>query len=356
MNSVSNSRDPEKWETEMRDRLTGDVAPVRSWKPPLWRGVNLKNMFRINTQFADGFREELFCWLHDWGFNFARLPLDYRFFMEGETLLEEGLRRLDDAVIYGRKHKIHIQISLHLAPGFVIMPLPDEPRDLHCNPESQRKFIRLWRTFAERYAGIPNEELSFNPLNEPQGFSTEQYVQVFGETLLAIRQADPERFVMLDGNHVASTPVPFFFDIKSTGQAFRGYTPHALSHYAAPYISQQPKCVPGWPCTPGAEDNPQDWIWEQPEVTLEKFAWVKDLDYPVMIGEFGCFNKTPHDVCLAWMEHCLKLWKEKELSWAIWNLNGVFGFLDSERDDVEYEDFQGHKLDRKMLDLLQKYF
>ena len=29
--------------------------------------------------------------------------------------------------------------------------------------------------------------------------------------------------------------------------------------------------------------------------------------------------------------------------------------MDSGRADVEYEDFEGHKLDRKMLDLLRRY-
>jgi endoglucanase len=36
----------------------------------------------------------------------------------------------------------------------------------------------------------------------------------------------------------------------------------------------------------------------------------------------------------------------------MWNLRGSFGIVDSGRADVAYEDFQGHKLDRKMLDLL----
>jgi endoglucanase len=36
----------------------------------------------------------------------------------------------------------------------------------------------------------------------------------------------------------------------------------------------------------------------------------------------------------------------------MWNLRGGFGVLDSDRADVKYEDFRGHKLDRKMLELL----
>jgi endoglucanase len=55
------------------------------------------------------------------------------------------------------------------------------------------------------------------------------------------------------------------------------------------------------------------------------------------------------------MEDYLKLWKERNMGWALWNLRGGCGVLDSGRSDVEYEDFRGYKLDRKMLELLQRY-
>ena len=73
----------------------------------------------------------------------------------------------------------------------------------------------------------------------------------------------------------------------------------------------------------------------------------------VMVGEFGAFNKTPHPIVLRWMSDCLANWKDAGWGWALWNFRGSFGVLDSGRADVRYEDFHGHKLDRKMLDLLQ---
>jgi len=36
-------------------------------------------------------------------------------------------------------------------------------------------------------------------------------------------------------------------------------------------------------------------------------------------------------------------------------LRGPFGIIDSGREDVEYEDFYGHKLDRKLLELLMRF-
>ena len=52
------------------------------------------------------------------------------------------------------------------------------------------------------------------------------------------------------------------------------------------------------------------------------------------------------------MEDNLAVWKEEDLGWALWNFRGSFGVLDSGRKDVEYEDWNGHKLDRKMLEML----
>ena len=73
---------------------------------------------------------------------------------------------------------------------------------------------------------------------------------------------------------------------------------------------------------------------------------------PIHVGEWGCFNRTLYEVTLAWMSDLLALWKEAGWGWAMWNLRGNFGIVDSGRSDVVYEDFRGHKLDRRILELL----
>ena len=60
-------------------------------------------------------------------------------------------------------------------------------------------------------------------------------------------------------------------------------------------------------------------------------------------------------MALRWLEDVLRNYREAGWGWALWNFRGSFGILDSERADVEYEDFHGHKLDRRMLELLLKY-
>jgi endoglucanase len=75
----------------------------------------------------------------------------------------------------------------------------------------------------------------------------------------------------------------------------------------------------------------------------------------VMNGECGCLNKTPHDVVLAWFEDLLKILTTHNIGYALWNFKGPFGILNSNRADVKYEDFHGHNLDRKLLELLRRY-
>jgi hypothetical protein len=85
--------------------------------------------------------------------------------------------------------------------------------------------------------------------------------------------------------------------------------------------------------------------------------WEEDIKtgHFVVAGEFGTYRHTPHNVTLAWMEDYLKIWKMSGIGWALRDFRGPYGIIDSGREDVKYEDFKGYSLDRKMLELLQKY-
>ncbi len=333
------------------------------WTPPArWRGVNLLGMFRCPTTGlapdprVDGhFVEWEFKALREWGFNFARLPLDYRILIkeDGWTNLDERkMKFLDEAVNWGRQYGIHVQIALHRIPGYCILD-QTEAFPLGTSPVAQEAACKMWAAFAARWKGVPNEILSFNLFNEPTRHTAgANYPPLALKLIGAIRTVDPMRFIMADGNACASRPVPELYGIPSVGQAFRGYTPHAITHYGADYIGGIPKELPTWPLAP---EYGTKWVRESPSETVAKYQSALDAGEYCMVGEFGCRNKTPHTVALAWMEDCLKLWKSKNLGWALWNLRGHNGFLDSGRTDVVYEDFLGHKLDRKMLELLRRY-
>ena len=55
------------------------------------------------------------------------------------------------------------------------------------------------------------------------------------------------------------------------------------------------------------------------------------------------------------MEDFLRLFADAGWGWALWNLRGAYGPVDSERADVSYERDGDRLVDREMLDLLRRY-
>jgi endoglucanase len=133
-------------------------------------------------------------------------------------------------------------------------------------------------------------------------------------------------------------------------QSTRGYAPFQLTHYQANWVNGARFARPTWPLKADKK------VYDRETLRREQIAPWKKLaarGVGVHVGEWGAYNKTPHDVLLRWAADLLALWREAGWGWALWNFRGPFGILDSDRSDVQYETFRGHKLDRKFLELLQ---
>ncbi len=182
-----------------------------------------------------------------------------------------------------------------------------------------------------------------------------RYVEIVKALVAGIREEDPDRLIVADGKDIGRTPVLGIVDLGLV-QSTRGYDPMSLSHYTATWVPEdefETFNPPSWPLK--GDDGK---LWDKAalkEKLIDRWKPVVEKGVSVHVGEWGCYNKTPHDVMLLWMKDILSLWKEVGWGHAMWNLKGAFGVLNSERADVKYEDFKGHKLDRKMLELLKEY-
>lgn len=316
---------------------------------PRWRGFNLLEKFNAGRQ--GPFVETDFEWIHGWGFDFVRLPMDYRCWTDAgdpSQLKENVLKEIDQAVEFGRQHKVHVSLNLHRAPGYTVAR-PPEKLDLWTSEEAQRQFDFQWSQFARRYKGIPSEQLSFNLVNEPARIKSEAYAKVVRRVVGAIREVDPQRLVIADGLSWGREPVYELADLK-IAQSTRGYEPMGISHYKASWVGAQNWPEPTWPLKQKNRVIDRQWLRKD---RIEPWKKLAAQGVGVHVGEWGAFNKTPHAVVLGWMRDCLSLWQEAGWGWALWNFRGSFGILDSGRSDVNYADHKGHKLDRQMLELLQ---
>lgn len=223
--------------------------PAASWDHlPNWKGSNLLNRFHREWQNRP-FAEADFALMAEFGFNFARLPIDYRVYTSpGDWIQfnETVLQNLDQAIAWANAHGVHIQLSLHRIPGFTVAS-PPESTSLWTDPAAQTAAAAHWSMFAARYRAIPNDRLSFNLLNEPTGVTAPQYFAVVQLLANAIRAQDPGRLIVADGLDYASAPVPELIPLQ-VAQAFHMYEPFNLTHYKASWVDGSDTWeTPQWP-------------------------------------------------------------------------------------------------------------
>ena len=318
-------------------------------KLPRWRGFNLLEKFMVHAN--QRFQETDFIMMHDWGFDFARLPMDYRCWTDAgdwTRMREDALKEIDEAVQFGQKHRIHINLNFHRAPGYTVAS-PAEPKVIWTDTDAQRACCLHWAAFARRYRGIPNACLSFNLFNEPSLVSADAHRTVVSRVLDAIRAVDPDRLVICDGRMWGNTPPTELIGL-GVAAATRGYQPMPVTHWKANWVAGSDR----WP-EPTYPMTEKGKLWGPALIQRELIVPWKDLEargQGVIVGEFGAFNQTPHRVVMAWMREMIGAWRKASWGYAMWNLRGSFGILDSDRSDVNYKTVGGHKLDKEMLDLL----
>jgi len=224
------------------------LPPASAKELPRWRGFNLTNKFQRDWRNGP-FLEEDFRLVSELGFNFVRLPMDYRTWIldnDWTRFNEEILAEIDDAVEWGRAYGIHVCINFHRAPGYTVARPPEE-KDLWTDPEAQNVCALHWGTFARRYRDVPNYRLSFNLFNEPPRVASTDYARVVGIMATAIRKEDPNRLIICDGMEWGKLPCELLLPL-GVAQATRGYAPSGISHYRASWIQNGDLMPPpAWP-------------------------------------------------------------------------------------------------------------
>jgi endoglucanase len=344
---------------------------------PKWRGFNLLDFYSPSGKpTSKPTTAEQVKWMQDWGFNFIRIPIPYPYYLNfdrsRDILPEEvyqtdpqKLEEIDRLVMLAQQYGMHVSLNLHRAPGYCINAGFHEPYNLWKDQAALDAFCFHWNMWARRYSAMGKDKISFDLLNEPtmredmndqhspsSPLPGELYRKVAAAAVAAIRKENPDRLIVADGNAGGSLVTPELKDL-GIAQSCRGYYPHAISHYKAPWANKDPEHqpVPVWPGQVGDQYLSR--------AMLEKFyqPWLDLMKQGVGVhcGECGSWKKTPHEVFIAWFTDVLDILSTAGIGFATWNYIGDFGILDSGREDVAYEDWYGHKLDRKMLDLLQKY-
>ncbi len=359
--------------------LLGQKTFAAAKKNPLpeWRGFNLLDFFSPDPMRARRqTSEDNMRWMQDWGFNFVRIPMAYPYYLEIDRtkniipedvykINNERVDQIDQLVAVAHKYGMHVSLNLHRAPGYCVNAGFNEPYNLWEDPEALNAFCFHWNMWAKRYKNVSSKKISFDLLNEPSlredmndqhskrsAVPGELYRKLALAASDAIRKENPKHLIIADGNNVGNTVIPEIKDLD-IAQSCRGYNPGIISHYKAPWANKEPDSLPEpkWPGQVGDRYLSRAILEEyyKPWIELSKSG------VGVHCGESGCWNKTPHEVFLSWFTDVVDILSQNKIGFAVWEFIGDFGILDSRRTDVAYEDWHGHKLDRKYLDLIRKH-
>jgi endoglucanase len=352
-----------------------DLFAQKKNKLPQWRGFNLLDFFSPNPQKGrKQTPEEYFKWMEDWGFNFVRIPMAYPAYLKfdrSQNIKTEEIRNFDEQmtdkienlVYLAHKYHHHVSINLHRAPGYCINAGFVEPYNLWTSEQALADFCYHWEFWAKKFKNISSKKISFDLLNEPSwredmndqlGSKTkvpaEMYAKLIRAAYKTIKGVNKKHLIIADGNNVGNEVITEIDDLE-VGQSCRGYNPAIISHYKATWVYKDPESLPTpkWPGQVGEQHLSREML----EKAFAPWIALKNSGVGVHCGECGCFNLTPHEVFLAWFGDMLDILSKEGIGFGLWEFDGAFGVLNSNRKDVDYEDFYGQKLDRKLLKLLQ---
>jgi hypothetical protein len=274
------------------------------------------------ARFFDRFLTEFFgpgdaAFIHSLGLNLVRLPVNYRHFeddMAPFELKESGFAHLDRVINLCAKHEIYTIIDLHALPGY-------QNQHWHSdNPTHQALFWRhkhfqdrvvwLWEVLAERYRG--NAWVAgYNLINEPADPTEKALMPVYRRLHDAIRAADPDHILFLEGNR-------YSLDFHMFGEPWPNvvYTTH---DYAMPGF------VDGGPY-PGLSRGQFIDRSALEKTFLERTRYMRETGTPIWVGEFGpVYTGEPERDAMRrrLLEDQLEIYRRHGASWAIWTYKDI---------------------------------
>ena len=286
------------------------------------------------------------------GFDFVRVPMDYRHWTRDFRYFEPDERVLGtvDAYLHAcRSRGLHLSLNLHRAPGYCINGNDLERHNLWLDAVAQDAFVHHWRMFAGRYRDVPARDLSFDLVNEPPsvgqyGLTRDNHAAIMRRTAAAIRAISPQRPITIDGLGGGHEAMPELADAGVTHSG-RGYAPFNVSHWGASWTD-------AWHAFDTCQYPTADWNLEALRRFYAPWREVEAHGAPVHIGEFGCFNLTPHDVALRWLGDLFALYREFGWGFALWGFEGAFGIVNHGQPGATYERVMGYDVDRRLLELM----
>ena len=285
------------------------------------RGVNIIGYDPLWKDPAKArFKTRHFRTIRQGGFDFVRVVLQSFDHMDANNRLDpQWLNTLDWVVREARAAGLTVILDEH-----DFNKCADDP--VACKP----KLSAFWEQVAERYKDQPDTVL-FELLNEPNTKLDAATWNAFVRELVPlIRRTNPGRTLVIGPSRWNNVEELATLELPANDRnilvTFHSYEPFRFTHQGAPWAEDM-KDVSGVPFT-DADAAAIRSLFDKAK------AWSDAADRPLLLGEFGAFDKSgmPMELRVAYTSTVAREAERHGFPWAYWQFDSDFIVYDLDQD------------------------
>jgi len=287
----------------------------------LHRGVNIIGydpIWRSRNQAR--FQEKHFRLLREAGFQSVRVNLHAFRHMDpsnGWAFRPAWLETLDWTVAQATAQGLQVILDLHEFDAL--------GQDALGNKD---KFLAFWKHLAAHCRNAPNSVV-FEILNEPnKALTPVLWNQFLKEALAIIRESNPTRTVIIGPAFWNSIDRLDELELPARDRhlivTVHYYKPMAFTHQGASWTNEKDKSGIAWGSD--AERNAVKADFDKAS------AWAKKNDRPILLGEFGAYDKAPMESRVLYTDFVARTAEASGWSWSYWQFDSDFLLWDMKHD------------------------
>jgi len=295
-----------------------EISPQEQVKA-MTRGVNVLGYDPLWKDPAKArFQMRHFKTIKEGGFDAVRLNLHAFSHMDADNNLDPAwLKTLDQVVEAALAQKLTVILDEH---DFNVCG--EDP--VACKP----KLMAFWKQIGARYKDAP-DQVVFELLNEPCKKLTDEVWNAWIAELLPIVRADnPTRNVIIGPafwnniSHLNQLKLPE--GDRRLIATVHYYLPMEFTHQGAPWNPDTPQLGVTWGTDAERARMKADFDTVQ--------AWSKANDRPILLGEFGAYDKGDIASRVAYTAAAAREAEARGWAWAYWQFDSDFVVYDIKKD------------------------
>lgn len=281
--------------------------------------------------------------IHKLGLGHVRIRVNPTDLMDGSTLNQTQVKQLHKLVNRIRGQGLSVILTTQPSSDFKASLKPSSRATSH--------FANFWRALAVALNDIPPGTLVFEPLNEPETKSAQDWQSVQELLVGAIRAGAPNHRIIVAGHRFSSIPelvemqpLPY----SNLLYSFHFYDPHNFTHQGANWGWPMWQYFHDWPYpsspqavaplisqhVPKAREHLRYYgqqAWDKAKLAeqLDRAVdWAKANNVELICTEFGAYRDGIQPrYRLAWLRDVVGLLQAHNIDWTLWDYAGNFGIV-----------------------------